>query len=73
LCYVDEQVRKNFGWCLEIVRRSGQTKGFEVLPHRWIVERTFGWLGHYRRLSHDFEHTMSSSERLSISPAFGAC
>jgi putative transposase len=55
-------VRKTFGWKLEIVRRSDQAKGFEVLPHRWIVERTFGWLGRYRRLARDFEHTVSSSE-----------
>jgi len=57
-----EKVRKNFGWKLDIVRRSDKAKGFEVLPHRWIVERTFGWLGRYRRLSRDFEHTVSSSE-----------
>ena len=57
-----ENVRKTFGWKLEIVRRSNKAKGFEVLPHRWIVERTFGWLGRYRRLSRDFEHTVSSSE-----------
>ena len=55
-------VRKQFGWTLEIVRRSDQAKGFEILPHRWIVERTFGWLGRYRRLARDFEHTVSSSE-----------
>ncbi len=60
--YIVENVRKNFGWNLEIVRRSDKAKGFEVLPHRWIVERTFGWLGRYRRLSRDFEHTVSSSE-----------
>jgi len=56
------QVRKHFGWMLDIVRRSDKAKGFELLPHRWIVERTFGWLGRYRRLSRDFEHTVSSSE-----------
>ena len=45
------------------MRRSDKAKGFEILPHRWIVERTFGWLGRYRRLSRDFEHTtVSSSE-----------
>ena len=60
-CIVDK-VRKNFGWTLDIVRRSVKAKGFEVLPHRWIVERTFGWLGRYRHLSRDFEHTVSSSE-----------
>ena len=57
-----EKVRKAFGWKLDIVRRSDKAKGFEVLPHRWIVERTFGWLGRYRRLARDFEHTVSSSE-----------
>jgi putative transposase len=57
-----EKVRKQLGWKLEIVRRSDQAKGFEILPHRWIVERTFGWLGRYRRLARDFEHTVSSSE-----------
>jgi|GEM_PF-3849725 len=38
------------GWILEIVKLSDEIKGFKVLPHRWIVERTFGWLGRYRRL-----------------------
>ena len=36
---------------VEIVRRSEQTKGFVVLPKRWIVERTFAWLGRCRRLA----------------------
>jgi len=35
-----------------------------VLPRRWVVERTFGWLGRYRRLSRDFEHTVISSEAM---------
>ena len=60
--YIVEEVRKQFGWPLDIVRRTDQAKGFEILPHRWIVERTFGWLGRYRRLSRDFEHTVSSSK-----------
>jgi len=59
-----EPVRQRFGWVLEIVQRVAETKGFQVLPHRWIVERTFGWLGRYRRLSRDFEHTTSSSEAM---------
>jgi len=62
--HVVEEVRKHFGWKLDIVRRSDKAKGFELLPHRWIVERTFGWLGRYRRLSRDFEHTVSSSESM---------
>jgi len=39
------------GWILEIVRRCDNLKGFHILPRRWVVERTFGWLGRYRRLS----------------------
>ena len=37
------------GWILEIVKRSDTAKGFELLPHRWIVERTFSWLNRSRR------------------------
>ena len=40
----------------EIVRRSDQAKGFLVLPKRWIVERTIGWLGRCRRLAKDWEN-----------------
>src|SRR5258708_4223122 len=39
----------------EIVKRSDQTKGFLLLPKRWIVERTFAWLGRCRRLAKDWE------------------
>ncbi len=49
---------------LEIVKRSDDAAGFEVLPHRWIVERTFGWLGRSRRLSKDYEGTIASSEAM---------
>ncbi len=59
-----EHVRKHFGWTLEIVHRIEGTKGFVVLPRRWVVERTFGWLGRYRRLARDYEHTVSSSEAM---------
>jgi putative transposase len=59
-----EKVHKQFGWELEIVRRSDDVKGFQVLPRRWVVERTFGWLGRYRRLSRDNEHTVLSSETM---------
>ena len=57
-------VRKQFGWRLEVVRRAPDAKGFIVLPRRWVVERTFGWLGRYRRLCRDFEHTTGSSEAM---------
>jgi putative transposase len=47
---------------LEIVKRSDDVKKFKVLPHRWIVERTFAWLGRYRRLSKDYEYLTETSE-----------
>ena len=46
---------------LEIVKRSDDMSGFVVLPHRWIVERTFGWMGRYRILSKEYEKTIESS------------
>jgi len=46
---------------LEIVKRSDDTKGFKVLPRRWVVERTFGWLNRERRLSKDYERTEESA------------
>ena len=49
-------VREIGAWHLEIVKRSDTAKGFVVLPKRWIVERTFGWLGRCRRLAKDFEN-----------------
>ncbi len=57
-------VRRTFGWTLDIVRRSENAKGFQVLPHRWKVERTFGWLGRFRRLARDYEHTVCVSTSL---------
>lgn len=44
------------------IRAKGQ--GFQVEPKRWIVERTFGWLGRYRRLSKDYEYLPSTSENM---------
>jgi putative transposase len=52
------------GWLFEVVKRSDDTKGFAVLPKRWIVERTFGWLGRYRRLSKDYEQLPETSESM---------
>jgi putative transposase len=49
-------------WELEIVSRDQQQKAFKKLPKRWIVERSFSWLGGYRRLSKDFERLMDSSQ-----------
>ena len=52
------------GWVLEIVKRSDDVKGFKVLPKRWIVERTFAWIGRYRRHSKDYEQLTESSETM---------
>ncbi len=49
-------------WTLEIVKRSDDVTGFKVLPRRWVVERTFAWLGRNRRLAKDFEATIVSAE-----------
>jgi putative transposase len=49
---------------LDIVRRPEGTRGFLLLPKRWIVERTFAWLGRYRRLSKDYEYLMQTSEAI---------
>ena len=61
---ISDQVRKQFGWTLEIVKAPTGQKGFKVLPRRWVVERTFGWLGRYRRLARDYEHTIVASEAM---------
>jgi transposase len=47
---------------LEIVKRTDKAKGFQILPRRWVVERTFAWLGRCRRLAKDFERTIASAE-----------
>lgn len=58
--FAKEQAEKR-GWKLEIVSRD-QQKVFKVLPKRWIVERSFAWLGGFRRLSKDFERQLESSQ-----------
>ena len=44
------------GLSVEIVKRSDSAKGFEVIPKRWVVERTLAWLSRCRRLAKDFEN-----------------
>ena len=48
-------------WTVQIVKRTGKAKGFVVIPRRWVVERTFAWLGRNRRLAKDFERTVESA------------
>jgi putative transposase len=52
------------GWVLEIVKRNDDRQGFVLLPQRWVVERTFGWMVHYRRLSKDYEFHPQTSEAM---------
>jgi putative transposase len=49
---------------LEIVSRPEGVKGFVLLPKRWVVERTFGWLNRFRRLSKDYEYLTQTSETM---------
>ncbi len=55
-------VQAQGSWQLQIVRRDPAAQGFQVLPKRWIVERTFAWLGRHRRLSKDYEGRLDTSE-----------
>lgn len=57
-------VDRVFGWLWKLVRRDPEEKGFVVLTKRWIVERTFGWFGGYRRLSKDYEQLPEVSEAM---------
>ena len=55
-------IKANCRWVLEVVSKRPEQTTFEVQKWRWIVERTFGWFGRYRRLSKDYEHNPASSE-----------
>ena len=55
-------IKDCFGWKLEIVEKAKTQSGFQVLPKRWIVERTFAWLVRQRRLARDYERFPQTSE-----------
>lgn len=59
-----EFVQSTLGFIIELVKRPPGMVGFGVLPKRWIVERTFGWLGRSRRLSKDYEYNPRTSEAM---------
>lgn len=59
-----EWVLRVCGWVLEIVKRSDTAKGWVLLPRRWVVERTFGWLSQCRALARDYEFHPETSEAL---------
>ena len=56
--------QKKFRTVMEIVKRSDKPSTFVVLPRRWVVERTFGWLGRYRRLNRDHERKQQVAETM---------
>jgi transposase len=49
---------------IEIIRRSDSKEGFKVLPRRWVVERTFGWMTRWRRLVRDCERRIDVSQAM---------
>jgi putative transposase len=55
-------VAERFKFCLAVVLRPKQTRQFVLLPRRWVVERTFGWLNHSRRLSKSYERLTRTDE-----------
>ena len=63
--YRGEQLRNAIAdcgpWTIEIVQRPPGVKGFQLLPRRWVVERTLAWTGRCRRLAKDFEATTASA------------
>lgn len=56
--------KEKLGLLVEIVKRSDNVKGFQVLPRRWVVERSFGWLIRNRRLARDYERLTATSEAM---------
>ena len=55
-------VKNVFKITIEVIRRPTGTKGFKILQRRWVVERTFGWINKFRRLSKDYEVKTGNSE-----------
>jgi putative transposase len=58
------KIEQQFGWKLEHLKRTDDKPGFQVIPKRWVVERTYSWFGHYRRLSKDYEFLPTTSEMM---------
>jgi putative transposase len=60
----DSLMWRCFHWVLNIVSREDSQSGFDPLPKRWVVERTFSWFGAYRRLSQDYEYHPETAEAM---------
>jgi putative transposase len=59
-----EQARDPYDIEVEITTRLSDQPGFEVIPRRWVVERTFAWFNTYRRLSKDYEYWVYTSDAM---------
>ncbi len=57
-----EWVQQTYGWRVTVIKRTDDEPGFAVLPRRWVVERTVGWLGRSRRLSKEYDELVEVSE-----------
>ena len=57
-----EWVATTTPWTVEVVAKPADQVGFAVIPKRWVVERTFAWLGRYRQLSKEYDRRPESSE-----------
>jgi len=58
------EIENKLDWSLSVVEPEGEKSGFSVDPKRWIIERTFSWLGGWRRLNRDYERHTDSSETM---------
>jgi len=59
-----EKTKKVYGWTLEVILRKDDSTKFQVIPKRWVVERTFAWFESHRRLSKDFEYYTETSQAM---------
>lgn len=59
-----EQAQDSYGMDVEITTRLSEQPGFQVIPRRWVVERTFGWFNTYRRLSKDYEYWVDTADAM---------
>lgn len=61
---LSDWVKEKFGWMINVVLRTDKSVNFQVLPKRWVVERTFAWFESYRRLAKDYEYNTDTSESM---------
>ena len=59
---IEDWVRENCSFRIEVIKRSEGKRGWELLPKRWVVERTFGWLGRWRGLAREYDYLPETTE-----------